>query len=73
MFILSEVAGVPGPQPRRASLARSPWLCGLPRDKAVMKPDWNNTDHQRKPFGRTARPDCSLRRPRPRLTLCLAT
>lgn len=27
----------------------SSWLCGSPRDKSVMKPDGNNTDHQRKP------------------------
>lgn len=52
MFILSEVAGVPCPQPCKAFLARSRWLCGSPRDNTVMKPDGNNTDHQRKPSAR---------------------
>lgn len=35
----------------------SGWLCGSPRDKSVMKPDGNNTDHQRKPPA-SASPDC---------------
>lgn len=52
MFILSEVAGVSDPQPCRASLARSQWLCGSTTDKTVMKPNGNNTDHQRKPLAR---------------------
>lgn len=54
MFILSEVAGVQGPQPHSASLASSHWLFGSPRDKTVMKPNGNNTSLQRKPVGQTA-------------------
>lgn len=55
MFILSEVAGVPGPQPRTAP-AHSHWLCSLPRDKTVMKRDGKNTDHQRRPLARQPDP-----------------
>lgn len=43
MFILSIVAGVPGPQPRTASVVRSHWLCGSLEDKTIMKLDGNNT------------------------------
>lgn len=39
-----------------AALARSRLLCGSPRDKTVMKPDGNNTDHQRKPSARQPDP-----------------
>lgn len=53
MFILSEAAGVPGPQPRTAALARSHWLCGSLKDKTVMKLDGNDTKESLRPDSQT--------------------